>query len=221
MNNTVKIIIFGFILLIIAGLALFGISRLKVDEFRKAAVIFVVDASASNQKNLANEKMVIRQLCSMLDPEDHIKMLRVSEDSYLIYEGSPQSGSDIRKAMEKFTALDEKEYGTAYGLALKKAFEHTSTMIKEGYVPAVVVIGDLENEGDINKQIDWDTLPSEVSNVKNQSGDFSMMFLYASPQKLDKVKEVLTPVLGEQKLILGNEVTTGKSLRRFLTAIGR
>lgn len=221
MNNTVKIIIFGFLLLIAAAAVVFGISRLKVDDFKKAAIIFVVDASASNQKNLSDEKMIIRQLCSMLDPEDHIKMLRVSEDSYLIYEGSPQSGSDIRKAMEKFTALDEKEYGTAYGLALKKAFEHASVMTKEGYIPAVVVIGDLENEGDINKQIDWETLPSEVSDMKNQSDEFSMMFLYAAPQKLDKVKEVLTPVLGEQKLILGNEVTTNKSLRRFLTAIGR
>lgn len=221
MKNTVKIIFFGILVIVILGLGIFGLSRLKVDEFRKAAIIFVVDASASNQKNLAAEKMVIRQLCSMLDPEDHIKMLRVSEDSYIIYEGSPQSGSDIRKAMEKFTQLDSKEYGTAYGLALKKAFDHSVTMTKEGYIPAVVVIGDLENEGDINKQIDWETLPSEVSNVKNTSDEFSMMFLYASPQKLDKVKETLNPVLGEQKLIIGNEVTTAKSLRRFLNAIGR
>ena len=148
-------------------------------------------------------------------------MLRVSEDAYIIYEGSPQSGAEIRKAMEKFTQLDSKEYGTAYGLALKKAFDHAITMSKEGYIPAVVVIGDLENEGDINKQINWDTLPAEVSNVKNQSEDFSMMFLYATPQKLDKVKEVLSPVLGEKKLITGNEVTTSKSLRVFLNAIGR
>ena len=48
-----------------------------------------------------------------------------------------------------------------------------------------------------------------------------MMFLYATPQKLDKVKEVLSPVLGEKKLITGNEVTTNKSLRVFLNAIGR
>lgn len=221
MNNTVKIVIFGIFLVVAIGLTVWGISKVKVDDFKKAAVILLVDSSASNQKDLPAEKMVIRQLCSMLDPEDHIKMLRVSEDAYIIYEGSPQSGAEIRKAMEKFTQLDSKEYGTAYGVALKKAFDHAIAMNKEGYIPSVVVIGDLENEGDINKQINWETLPSEVANVKNQAEDFSMMFLYATPQKLDKVKEVLSPVLGEKKLITGNEVTTNKSLRVFLNAIGR
>lgn len=221
MNNTVKIVIFGIFLVVAIGLTVLGLSKVKVDAFKKAAVILLVDSSASNQKDLPAEKMVIRQLCSMLDPEDHIKMLRVSEDAYIIYEGSPQSGAEIRKAMEKFTQLDSKEYGTAYGVALKKAFDHAIAMNKEGYIPSVVVIGDLENEGDINKQINWETLPSEVANVKNQAEDFSMMFLYATPQKLDKVKEVLSPVLGEKKLITGNEVTTNKSLRVFLNAIGR
>ena len=221
MNNTVKIVIFGIFLVVAIGLTVWGISKVKVDDFKKAAVILLVDSSASNQKDLPAEKMVIRQLCSMLDPEDHIKMLRVSQDAYIIYEGSPQSGAEIRKAMEKFTQLDSKEYGTAYGVALKKAFDHAIAMNKEGYIPSVVVIGDLENEGDINKQINWETLPSEVANVKNQAEDFSMMFLYATPQKLDKVKEVLSPVLGEKKLITGNEVTTNKSLRVFLNAIGR
>lgn len=221
MNNVIKIILFIVVILFIVGLGIFGLSQLKVDDFRKAAVIFVVDASASNQKKLPEQKMIIRQLCSMLDPDDHIKMLRVSEDSYIIYEGSPQSGAEIRKAMEKFTQLDSKEYGTAYGLALKKSFDHALNMSKEGYIPAVVVIGDLENEGDVSKQIDWDTLPADVSNVKNKNDEFSMMFLYASPKKLDTVKELLSPVLGENNLILGNEVTTSKSLRKFLHAIGR
>lgn len=221
MNNTIKIILFAIFIILAFGLGIFGLSKIKVDEFHKAAVIFLVDSSASNQKDLAAQKMIIRQLCSMLDPEDHIKMLRVSEDAYIIYEGSPQSGSDIRKAMEKFTQLDSKEYGTAYGLGLEKAFEHALNMSNEGYIPAVVVIGDLENEGDIKKQIDWETLPGEVSNVKNKNNEFSMMFLYASPKKLDMVKSVLGPVLGENNLILGNEVTTSKSLRKFLHAIGR
>ena len=154
MNNIIKIIFFAIIILFIIGLGIFGLSQLKVDDFRKAAVIFVVDASASNQKKLSEQKMIIRQLCSMLDPDDHIKMLRVSEDSYIIYEGTPQSGAEIRKAMEKFTQLDANEYGTAYGLALKKSFDHALNMSKEGYIPAVVVIGDLENEGDVSKQID-------------------------------------------------------------------
>ena len=157
----------------------------------------------------------------MLDPEDHIKILRVSQDSYLIYEGSPQSSSEIRKSLEQFTKYDEKEYGTAYGLSLKKAFNHAVNMHKEGYIPAVVVVGDLENEGDSSKQIDWNTLPDEVKKVQDQTQNFSMMFLFAAPEKLDLVKETLSPVLGEDKLIIGTNATATKSLRKFLAAIGR
>lgn len=221
MNNTFKIIIFALAFFIMLCLGVFGLTRLKVDDFHKAAVIFVIDSSASNLKNLPAEKMIVRQLCSMLDPEDQIKILRVSEDAYIIYEGSPQSSAEVRKSMEKFTQFNAKEYGTAYGLALKKAFNHAMNMNKEGFIPAVIVIGDLENEGAIEKQIDWETLPADVSNVKNQANNFSMMFLYAAPEKLDLVKEKLSPVLGETHLILGNEATTNKSLRRFLNAIGR
>lgn len=221
MNNTIKIILFSIVFLIIIGLSIFGLSQLKVDDFHKAGVVFVVDASASNQKRLPAQKMIIRQLCSMLDPEDHIKMLRVSEDAYLIFEGSPQSSAEVRKSMEQFTQLDSKEFGTAYGLSLKKAFNHALNLKKEGYIPAIVVIGDLENEGSVDKQINWDTLPDEVAQVKNQTGDFTMMFLFADPEKLDLVKEKLTPVLGERNLIIGTEVASNKALRKFLSAIGR
>jgi len=221
MNNTFKVIIFAALFLGVLLLGILGLSKLKVDDFHKAAVIFVVDSSASNQKDLPAQIMLIRQLCSMLDPEDHIKILRVSEDSYLIYEGSPQSSAEVRKSMDKFTQLDSKEYGTAYGLSLKKAFNHALNMQKDGYIPAVVVMGDLENEGDVNKQINWDTLPQDVSNVKNQADDFTMMFMYAAPAKLDVVKEKLSPVLGEKHLVIGYETASNKALRNFLTAIGR
>lgn len=105
MNNTFKIIIFSAICFVLLGLSILGLSKLKVDDFHKAAVIFVVDSSASNQKRLPKQKMIIRQLCSMLDPEDNIKILRVSEDSYLIYEGSPQSSAEVRKSMENSLKL--------------------------------------------------------------------------------------------------------------------
>lgn len=221
MNNAIKIILFSIVSLFLVFGAVLGLSKLKVDDFHKAAVIFIVDSSASNLSKLPEQKRILRQLFSMMDPEDHIKILRVSEDSYLIYEGSPQSSSDIRKSMEKFTQFDAKEYGTAYGLSLEKAFNHALNMYDEGYVPAVVVVGDLENEGDINKQINWDSLPNNVAEIKDLTGNFTMMFLYAEPDKLDMVKEKLTPILGEKNLILGNEATAVKSLRRFLTAIGR
>ena len=119
------------------------------------------------------------------------------------------------------TKLDSKDYGTAYGEAIKKAFDHCLTMKKEGYVPAIVVVGDLENEGDVSKQVNWDTLPQNVQNVQKYAPDLAMMFVYAHPEKLDLVKTKLNPVLGETKLIIANEQNVDKANRRFLEAIGR
>ena len=213
--------------LLILGIAIIGkllwvaASKIKVDDFHKSAVVFVVDSSASNQKNLPEQVRYMKSLCTILDPEDEIKILKVSQDSYLIYEGSPSNTKGITKAVEAFTQYNSKDYGTAYGEAIKKAFEHCLTMEKEGYVPAVVVIGDLENEGAVEKQINWDTLPQNVKSVKEYIPEISMMFVYAHPEKLDMVKSKLNPVLGEKKLIVANETNVDKANRRFLEAIGR
>jgi len=219
-----RLIILGILILFVAiiGKLIFtGLKNIKVDEFHKSAIIFVVDSSASNQKNLPEQVKYMKSLCSILDPEDEIKILKVSENSYLIYEGTPANSKGITKAVEAFTQLNAKDYGTAYGEALKKAFEHCLTMKKEGYVPAVVVIGDLENEGALEKQINWDTLPANVKAVQEYVPEISMMFVYAHPEKLDMVKTKLGPVLGERKLIVANETGLDKINRRFLEAIGR
>lgn len=219
-----RLIILGLLILAVAviGKLLFvGLKNIKVDDFHKAAIIFVVDSSASNQKNLPEQVRYMKSLCSILDPEDEIKILKVSESSYLIYEGSPSNSKGITKAVEEFTQLDSKDYGTAYGEAIKKAFDHSLTMKKEGYVPAVVVIGDLENEGAIEKQINWDTLPENVKKVQEYIPEISMMFVYAHPEKLDMVKTKLNPILGEKKLLVANETGLDKINRRFLEAIGR
>lgn len=219
-----RLIILGILILAIAivGKLLFvACKNIKVDEFHKAAIIFAVDSSASNQKNLPEQIKYLKSLCSILDPEDEIKILKVSQDSYLIYEGSPSNTKGITKAVEAFTQLNSKDYGTAYGQAIKKAFEHCLTMKKEGYVPAVVVIGDLEDEGAAEKQINWETLPENVKGVKEYIPEISMMFVYAHPEKLDMVKTKLNPILGEKKLIIANETNVDKANRRFLEAIGR
>ena len=219
-----RLITLGLIILILSVAIKFiwaGLSKIKVDDFHAAAVIFVVDSSASNQKRLPEQKKILKQICNLLDPEDQIKILRVSQDAYLIYEGTPMNGSTITKSMDAFTKYDSKDYGTAYGEGLKKAFSHVLTMKKEGYVPAVVVIGDLENEGAVEKQINWETLPKNVEEVKKYAPELSMMFLDAHPSKLDTVKEKLTPVLGENKLIVSPEQNVDKSIRRFLHALGR
>ncbi len=219
-----RLIILGLLILfvsVIGKLIFVGFKNIKVDDFHKAAIIFAVDSSASNQKNLPEQIKYVKSLCSILDPEDEIKILKVSESSYLIYEGSPSNTKGITKAVEAFTQYNSKDYGTAYGEALKKAFDHCLTMKKEGYVPSVVVIGDLENEGAINKQINWDTLPQNVKAVQEYIPELSMMFVYAHPEKLDMVKTKLGPVLGEKKLLVANETGLDKINRRFLEAIGR
>ena len=219
-----RLVTIGLIILAVSLVLALVVSlarKIKIDEFRPAAVMFVVDSSASNQAKLPEQKKTLRQICSILDPEDQIKIIKVSEDSYLIYEGTPHNNSGITKAMDAFTEFEPEDYGTAYGVGLKKAMNHALTMYGEGYIPAVVVIGDLENEGAVEKQINWDTLAQNVANVKAQAPELSMMFLYAHPEKLDKVKEILTPVLGETKLVISPEQTIDKSIRKFLHAIGR
>lgn len=223
MNNK-RLIILGILIVaisIVGKLLWSALSRVKVDDFRPAAVIFLVDSSASNQKALDGQKRTLKQICNLLDPEDQIKILRVSEDAYLIYEGTPFNNSGISKALDAFTKYDSSDYGTAYGLALKKGFNHALAMQKEGYIPGIVVLGDLENEGAIEKQINWDLLPKNVEESKQYMPELSMMFLYAHPEKLDMVKEKLTPVLGEKKLIVSPEQNIDKAVRLFIHALGR
>ena len=90
-----------------------------------------------------------------------------------------------------------------------------------GDIHKEIVFGDLENEGDIAKQIDWNTLPQNVEKVKEYIPEISMMFVYAHPEKLDLVKEKLNPVLGEKKLIVSPKQNTDKAIQRFVHALDR
>ena len=216
---TLGIAIFVAVVAII--LVFLGLKNIKVDSFKPAAVIFVIDSSASNQKELPEQKKLVKQICNILDPEDQIKIIRVSEDAYLIYEGAPFNGTNIEKVMNEFTKYDKKDYGTAYGVGMKKAFNYSEQMKKHGYIPAVVVIGDLENEGTTEKQINWDTLANDVKQVQTTAPDLAMMFLYAHPSKLDLVKETLYPVLGENKLIVSPKQNCDKAIRQFIHLLDR
>ena len=219
-----RLIILGIIILalsLVCKLTWKGLKSIKLDDFKPAAVIFIVDSSASNQKDLPAQKKLLRQICNMLDPEDKIKIIRVSEDAYLIYEGAPFNGSNINKVINEFTKYEEKDYGTAYGVGMRKALNYAKEMKKEGYLPAVVTIGDLENEGASAKQINWETLPNEVKRVQQAAPDLAMMFLYAHPSKLDLVKDKLSPILGENKLIVSPRQNCDKAIRQFVHALDR
>lgn len=212
-------------ILMTAGILLYavisGIKNVKVDDFKPAAVMFLIDSSASNQKNIELQKKFIKQICQTMDPEDAVKIIRVSEEAYLIYEGSPHNVNGITKSLNSFTRFSPEDVGTAYGSAVKKAVSYSLTMKKEGYIPAIVVIGDLENEGQTSKQLNWDTLPENIKNTKKYIPDLSMMFVWAHPSKLDFVKEKLNPVLGEDHLIVATDQTVDKVSRKFFKSLGR
>ena len=218
-----RLITVGFLILAVSIVLkfVFTISKnIKIDDFHKTAVIFVLDSSASNQNQLAQEVRYIKSLCSILDPEDEIKILNVDKNSYLIYEGSPGDSSGISKAINTYSKNDGTDYGTAYGEAIKKSIEHSLAMKKEGYRSAIVIVGDLE-DGNSTSQINWDTLPKNIEKAKQYMPELAMMFVYASPVKLDLVKTKLNPIFGETKLIIANSANADKASRRFITAIGR
>ncbi len=218
-----KLITIGFIILTMAIIvkSLFVVAKnIKIDDFHKAAIVFVIDSSLSNQKNLPAELKYVKSLCAILDPEDAVKIIKVSKSSYLIYEGTPADVQGITKAVESFTSNKKDNY-TSYGEGIKKALGYCLTMKKEGYRPSVVVIGDLANEGILSKQLNWETLPQNIKNIQKYAPELAMMFVYAPPQKLDIVKTKLAPVLGETRLVTANAAMIDKSDRRFLKAIGR
>jgi len=210
------------IILVLVFAGFVGCCRsIKIDEFTPAAVMFVVDSSASNQAKLEEQKKFIKQVCNRLDPEDKIKIIRVSEEAYLIFEGSPHSSKNITDSMNEFTKYDSKDWGTAYGQGIEKAFIYAESMKKEGYKSAMIVVGDLENEGAVEKQLNWNKLPQDVKKIQAIAPEFAMMFAYAHPQKLDLVKSKLTPVLGETKLVISTEQNIDKSINEFLGIIER
>lgn len=216
-----KVGILAVIFLLFVCLFIICCRNIKIDAFNPSAVIFVVDSSASNQSKLDEQKKLVKQICNRLDPEDKIKIIRVSEEAYLIFEGSPHSTKNITDSMNEFTQYDSKDWGTAYGDGIKKALDYSASMKKDGYNPSVVIIGDLENEGAVNKQVNWNKLPSDIKKIQASAPDFVMFFAFAHPQKLDYVKTKLSPVLGESGLILSTEQNIDKSINKYLISIMR
>ena len=192
--------------------------NVQVDDFKPAFIAFLLDSSDKNQK-LETQKKFIKQFCSTLDPDDRIKILQVSGDSYLIYEGSPQNLNGIKKSLDVYTKDIKNTKGTTYDKAIKKAVQHCLVMKKNGYVPSIVVIGDIENDGE--SLIDWNTLPKNIKKTLKYMPDLSISFLWAEPKGLDTAKLKLTPILGENQLIVSTELTVDKASRKILKALGR
>lgn len=198
-----------------------GISGIEPGEFKPVVAIFLLDVSASNRELLWMEQQTVLKMSKKLDSEDHAKIYVVTEDAYEVYDGAPNKLTAMRQSMFRRSEFDSKAYGTAYGTALKKAVGDALRYKAEGYTPAIVVLGDLANEGAVNKQINWATLPKNIEKTLKYIPDLSLTFLYAHPQKLDEVKQALVPVMKEKQLIFASEENVDLALRKFATAVGR
>ena len=219
-----KALILGIILPLVVffgKLALIGISNIKLGEFKPVVAIFLLDVSASNRTLLDAEKQCILRMAKRLDSEDHARIYVVTQDAYEVYDGGPHKLMAMRESMNRRSEFDDAAYGTAYGTTLKKAVGDALRYKAEGYVPAIIVLGDLENEGAINKQINWNTLPKNIQNTLKYVPDLSLTFLYAHPQKLDEVRQTLIKVMEEDKLIIASEENVEQGMRKFSKAVGR
>lgn len=198
-----------------------GFRNLDLQEFKPVATIFLLDISASNRNLQDQQEQLILRISKRLDSEDTALIYIVSEDAYNIYNGNPHKLPQIKEAMKKRGAFDSKAYGTAYGLALKKAVGDALRYEEQGYKPAIIILGDLENEGEITKQINWNTLPKNIKNTMKYTPDLTLAFLYAHPQKLDSVRQTLLPVVDEKHLIMASEENVDLAVRKFMEAVGR
>ncbi len=213
------------LLLVIATLVLkfliYGMSNIKTSEFHPVVGIFLLDVSASNQDMLYKQQQTILKMAKKLDSEDKALIYVVTQDTYLVYDGQPNKTVAMRDVMQKRSAYDKSAYGTAYGLALKKAVGDALAYKEKGYKPVIVVLGDLENEGAIEKQINWKLLPMNIERTLKYIPDLSLAFLYAHPSKLDLVKQTIGPVMGIDNLLLAQEEQVEPSLKQFSKMIGR
>lgn len=219
-----KSLVLGLLLPIIALVVKFAVismSKVELSEFKPVVAIFLLDISASNRDLLYKQQQCILKMSKRLDSEDHARIYVVTEDAYEVYDGAPHKTIAMREAINKRSEFDSAAYGTAYGVALKKAIGDALRYKMEGYTPAIIVLGDLENEGAINKQINWEILPKNLEQTLKYIPDLSLTFLYAQPQKLDEVRQKLVPVMGQKQLIIASEENVEHSLRKFSQMVGR
>lgn len=219
-----KAIILGLLIPLVVYLGkviLVAVSKIQPSEFKPVVAIFLLDISASSRGLLDDEQECIIRMAKKLDTDDHAKIYVVTQEAYEVFDGNPHKASVMRKAMEKRSTYDSQAYGTAYGSAIKKAVGDALRYKEEGYTPAIIVLGDLENEGAVDKQINWNTLPKNIQNTLKYIPELSLTFLYADPKKLDDAKQALIPVLKDDKLIIASEENVEIALRKFSKAVGR
>lgn len=219
-----KTCILGFILifsLYFLKCIFFFLKDFQLVEFKPNGVIFVLDISNSDRNIRQLEEKTILKICKKLDFEDKSKIYVLNEDVFLVYNEAPNNRGAIKNTFAQYSKFDKNSTGAAYGLALKKAVNDALILKKQGYKPSIVFLGDLENKGALDKQINWDRLNKNISNTMKYIPDLSFVFLFAHPQKLESSRERLKNVVPDNQLFVAPEESVNLTVDNFLQSIGR
>ena len=195
------------------------LSGIELADFKQAGVIFLLDTSASNKNLQARQEKTIVKMCKSLDVDDKAIIYVVTENTFQIYNGNPHKVGVIKKAFEERAKLDSKSWGTAYGAAIKQAVDDALALKNQGFKPSIVILGDLENEGDIKKQINWNKLPSNMKKTLKYLPDLSVVFLYAHPEKLDMARNTLKTVFPANQLFFASEENVELTVKGFMKSV--
>lgn len=219
-----KTCILGVILILFLYLAkcLFVfLSGVQLAEFHPAGVIFVMDISDSNELLREREEKTILKICKSLDYEDKSKIYVLNDNAFIIYNEAPNKRGSIKKAFSRHGNFDRNSKGAAYGVALKKAVDDALILKKQGYRPSIVILGDLEDKGSLDKQINWDKLTQNMEKTMQYIPDLSIVLLYAHPRKLEDSREKLKNVIPDEQLFFASEESVDLTVERFVKSIGR
>ena len=219
-----KTCILGIILVVSLYLAkcLFVfLTGIQLAEFHPAGVIFVMDISNSNKLLRESEEKTILKICKSLDYEDKSKIYVLNDSAFVIYNEAPNKRASIKKAFLQHGNFDKNSKGAAYGVALKKAVDDALILKKQGYRPSIVILGDLESKGSLDKQINWEKLTQNMANTMKYIPDLSLVFLYAHPKILENSRDKLRNVIPDEQLFFASEETVNLTVERFIESIGR
>ena len=182
----------------------------KVEEPKEKAV-----------EKMAEEKTVVTENAAVTEPEkapEEKKTVKKAAAAKKTAKKAPAEKKAVKKVpAEKKTvkkAAEEKK-------TVKKAAEEKKTVKKAAGEKKTAKKAAEKTAAAPEVKAETPEVKVEAPEVKAEAPEFSMMFLYAHPSKLDMVKETLSPVLGEEKLLISPKQNCDKVIRLYLHALDR
>lgn len=174
-------------------------------EPRPNKVIFMLDSSKSSQEHRNEAIQTVKQIAKRLDSHvDSVVIYKLGEDVYSIYSGSPKQPKFI-EIMDAYAVSKPNEYGTAYGAALKRGLkeihvdaERKPAEGKQAPRHTLLFLGDGADETVKSGQNITDEDMKQLINQFPKDGYLG--FMYIKPENGDRFRELLYPVLGDERL---------------------